>query len=877
MGANRLTVAGSGLIQARKNAAYSTGTGGLLRRLALLALLLTACPPTSKPGKDRASPDTGETTAPSTGAEDAAAESLAALRDRSLAPVVLSVRRGIPGAVFLQVPFAEGDPVEGAWAFLEEFAPLYGLEAPREQLHPRSARTDAYGTHVRFVQRTRPGQGGLPLFNSGLTVHVAEGFVYLTTGRYVPALAAQAPALSWQEALQGLQTEPELRDLQLQGEARLGLYASWTDDGAEVRTVWRMTITGYVLDTGDPVFWRVDVDAVTGAVAHTSTLVATCDKDFDIMYGYHGSSSSCWVFADTDDWFDASGSLDDYDADTDHNGDGLDAFDHTHDTYDYYRDTFGQCSYNGDDAEVELVTHALVKGTASATGFCGTMQFSDRATTLDIIAHEFTHLVDYNHNDLEYEGQSGALDESFADVFAAFADGNWTFGEDSAGGAFRDLSDPPLFDQPDHMLGTMSGDSIGLHSTANPNEDNDWGEVHTNSGIPNKAAFLITDGGEHSGYTIEGLGQGRVEQLYHAVHVSGLEDDADFRDARDALVGTALFWGSFGGFGFQAGDECQVANAFASVGVHVAGGDVDCDGTADGWDGDDDGDGTPDGTDNCPIVSNPLQGDVDGDGDGDACDDDLDGDSEPNDGDNCMWIYNADQADSDGDGIGNLCDDSDQDGLVDPDDNCPSDQNWDQLDTDGDGQGDACDDDIDGDGHLNASDNCPSHANVEQIDVDSDGVGDDCDNCPTTPNPDQEDCDGDGMGAACDADLFESVGCFDVYEAEMNVFVHPLDVVSLPHVSPPDVVRLADDYRLQITVVGMSEPWLVTDHFGNVVARSVPESPGARVATASWAPALDYHYVEPAGRAALATTYTLMMAPTSPELDVQVTLEGLEP
>jgi hypothetical protein len=839
-----------------------------LRRLVLLSLLLSACPnPTRPPGQER----------PSFPADSAAAESLAVLRDRSQTPVTLSVQRGIPSAVFLQVPVGAGDPLEEAWTFLEEFAPLYGLSDPRAQLHPRSARTDEYGTHVRFVQRTLPEQGGLPLFNSGLTVHIAEGLIYLTTGRYLPELAAPAPKLSWQEALEGLQLEPELRGMQMEGEARLGVYASWSEEGrAEVHTVWRMTITGAVLDTAEPVFWRVDVDTITGELVHRGTLVATCDKDFDIMYGYHGSSSSCWVFAETDDWFDADGTLDDYDAGTDHNDDGMDAFDHAHTTYNYYRDTFGQCSYDADDAEVEMVTHAMVPGTASATGFCGTMQFSDDSTTIDIVAHEFTHLVDYNHNDLEYEGQSGALDESFADVFGAFADGDWLMAEDMPGDPFRDMSDPPAQGDPDHMLASVSGDGKGLRSTANPSEDNDWGNVHTNSGIPNKAAFLITDGGEHNGYTIDGLGQDQVEQLYHAVHISGLEDDADFQDARDVLVGTALFWGSVGWFGFDDDDACQVKNAFASVGVDVSGGDVDCDGTEDGSDGDDDADGSPDSSDTCPLVSNPGQGDLDDDGDGDACDDDLDGDGDANDEDNCVWVSNANQADSDGDGVGNVCDDGDHDGVLDLDDNCPTTPNWDQQDTDGDGKGDVCDSDLDGDGDGNTSDNCPSVPNSDQLDGDKDAVGDACDNCPTTPNADQQDCDGDGVGAACDADISEALGCLDLYEAELNVFVHPLDIVSLPHVSL-DEVRLPQDYRLQITVIGMAEPWLVTDHFGNVVARSEPETAGGRVATASWVPALDYHYVEPSGRAAFATEYSLLLAPTSPELEVQVSLEGIQP
>ena len=49
---------------------------------------------------------------------------------------------------------------------------------------------------------------------------------------------------------------------------------------------------------------------------------------------------------------------------------------------------------------------------------------------LDVIGHEFTHGVIDSSSALVYEGQSGALNESYADVFGALIDrGNWTIGE----------------------------------------------------------------------------------------------------------------------------------------------------------------------------------------------------------------------------------------------------------------------------------------------------------------------------------------------------------------------------------------------------------------------------------------------------------------
>ena len=111
------------------------------------------------------------------------------------------------------------------------------------------------------------------------------------------------------------------------------------------------------------------------------------------------------------------------------------------------------------------------------------------AAALDVVAHEICHGLTDRTARLEYQDMSGALNESYSDIFgivianfseANVARWNWAMGEEleESGVPMRDLSEPTRFGQPDHM------DDYVL-TTA------DFGGVHINSGIHNKAAFNI--------------------------------------------------------------------------------------------------------------------------------------------------------------------------------------------------------------------------------------------------------------------------------------------------------------------------------------------------------------------------------------------------
>lgn len=781
---------------------------------------------------------------------DSATEALDHLRAVSRVPVVLENSRGYPNLVQLDVPAEDPDPVEAAYRFLGTSAALYGLSDARGQLRLDRVDTDRRGiTRVKLTQSTGADRGDLPVFDSAITVHLYDGAIVLTSGRWVPNVDPVPPVLDAEEARDALVGNPRFFDVRFAGESALGVLARHRDAGAdEVRTVWRSMVAALDSTTGAPVYAEIDVDAVTGEVVRVASDVSH-GASIQIMYGEHEDwMSTCWGGFAGEDWYTESGQTSDYSVALDvHDGlpDAYLAWQNSHELWAWFNDTFGWDSYDNDGAQIEVVTHADEPSSGSASGTCGTIQLDDSFNGLDELTHEFTHLVNHNHGDLDSEGIPGALNESFGDVFSAFVTHEWTtFG--------RNIDDPPADGDPDHVSAAVSGDGIGLRDSASSTDD---GFVHTNLGIPNKAAALITLGGTHNGWTLQGIGYEKAEQLYLSTLVS-LESDSSFTDTRDTMVAIATYWMAMRIEGFTESDLCQVKNAWASVGVDVGGADTDCDLVEDASALDDDGDGIDDRYDSCPTVASGVSSDTDGDGIGDPCDGDIDGDGVRNDDDTCPYSSNADSADSDGDGIGDVCEDSDGDGIADLQDNCPSTASWSQADLDRDGQGDVCDSDDDADGDSDSRDNCPQLANADQRDGDRDGFGDVCDVCPTTWNPEQSSCD-------C-AELPEQLFCHGIPEWR-RAYVHPLDEVALPwrDVMEPGEERVRD---MEVTIVGTTDVWTVVDPSGRVVATSVSERFAPSTRTATWQPS------------ALVAEYTIVMSPAldprGATIDVTVTSVG---
>jgi Zn-dependent metalloprotease len=246
-----------------------------------------------------------------------------------------------------------------------------------------------------------------------------------------------------------------------------------------------------------------------------------------------------------------------------------DAHDLTGTVYDYFSTTHGRDSYDDAGHHMRSTVHFGVgynnafwcpsvgcanlfgstpDGEQMVYGDGDGAVFSPLGSDIDVVAHELAHAVTENEADLVYMDQSGALNESYSDVFAAMVDtDNWLIGEDSftpatPGDALRDMADPSTGGQPGHMSEFV--ETVG-----------DNGGVHINSGIPNHAAYLTS---EDPGF---GIGRAATEDIYYRALTTYLTPSSDFLDNLNALLQSAddLFPGT--------AEIGAVAKANAAVGI----------------------------------------------------------------------------------------------------------------------------------------------------------------------------------------------------------------------------------------------------------------------------------------------------------------------
>lgn len=226
------------------------------------------------------------------------------------------------------------------------------------------------------------------------------------------------------------------------------------------------------------------------------------------------------------------------------------AFDGLGATFAFFAEAYDRNAIDGAGGPLWATVHygvdydnAFWDGTRMVFGDGDGEVFRSFTGSLTVIAHELTHGVVEHAGGLVYEGQSGALNESIADVFGALTEqhaldqgageATWLIGaelftDDVSGRALRSLAAPgTAYD--DDVLGR---DPQPAHMDAFVVTDADNGGVHINSGIPNKAFHLVAT-------ALGGRAWERAGLIWYRTLTAGLSPTADFAAFADATLAAA--------------------------------------------------------------------------------------------------------------------------------------------------------------------------------------------------------------------------------------------------------------------------------------------------------------------------------------------------
>ncbi|WFA17135.1 peptidase M4 family protein [Paenibacillus mucilaginosus] len=449
----------------------------------------------------------------------------------------------------------------------------YGIGDVSREFRLKKTMTEGKRAHTRFDRLLN----GIPVYGEQLIVHESDGSLTGVTGKYEPLTPTAAEAsITASEALQkavehtgykGPLSVPASSALTYlpQGDQAVLTYqvsvcylageapGDWTifvdaGDGSIVSALNRaqeLAAKGYGLDGTQKKIQTLAKGSGTYVLEDRTKLLSLGSAIYTYTFN-NGSLAQTYV-SDKDNVWDSEAQKAAVDA---HYYAGL--------VYDFYLNVLGRNSYDGRGASIISGVH-YSKGYNNAfwSGSLGQMVYGDGdgvhmsslAGGLDVVAHELTHAVTEYTSGLIYQGQSGALNESWSDAMAAAIENrNWLIGEDIwtpgvPGDALRYMDQPELGDQPGHMRDYYYADL---------NDDN--GGVHTNSGIPNKAFYHFATA----------IGS-RVNagKIWYSASLNYMAPNTDFSGARAATLAACR-----DAYGEQSREYTALQAAWTAVGVN---------------------------------------------------------------------------------------------------------------------------------------------------------------------------------------------------------------------------------------------------------------------------------------------------------------------
>ncbi|BDG46103.1 MULTISPECIES: M4 family metallopeptidase [Parageobacillus] len=473
----------------------------------------------------------------------------------------------------------------------------------KQTLNLREKRKDELGyTFMRFQQEYE----GIPVYGAVVTAHVKDGTLTALSGTLMPELDKKG-SLKKEKKLNAKQARDIAeKDLVEHVTKQVPKYEQGKDTELVVYVYGDDAHLAYVVNlnflTPEPGNWIYIVDAENGSILNkfnqidaaklenTKTVAGTSsvgvgrgvlgdqkyiNTTYSSDYGYYylqdntrGNGIFTYdgkyrttlpgsLWADADNQFFAS-----YDAAA------VDAHYYAGITYDYYKNVHNRLSYDGNNAAVRSTVHysrgynnAFWNGSQMVYGDGDGQTFLPFSGGIDVVGHELTHAVTEYTAGLIYQNEPGAINESLSDIFGTliefYANKNpdWEIGEDIytpgiSGDSLRSMSDPAKYGDPDHYSKRYTG-----------TQDN--GGVHINSGIINKAAYLLSQGGTHYGVSVTGIGRDKMGKIFYRALTQYLTPTSNFSQLRAACVQSAADL-----YGSTSQEAASVKQAFNAVGVY---------------------------------------------------------------------------------------------------------------------------------------------------------------------------------------------------------------------------------------------------------------------------------------------------------------------
>ena len=467
-----------------------------------------------------------------------------------------------------------------AFAVLDNLASAYQMRDARSEFQAQRIESDTLGfQHVRLAQTYQ----GLRVFGGELLVHFdRSGRAYQVNGEYVADIQSGLnPAITAADAEQTAAADLASQGHpagQLTSGPQLVIFAF----GIGPQLAYELTLSYESPATG-PAQWRYWIGAADGAVllryddvkhgeaqitgnllpgegGQVVTVTGWYDdagkyylRNPSLLYtiineggtaGYPDNGT--YAFRATNDW----GNSDPVEVSAANNFAIVSR---------YFREVHGRNGWNNAGGDVDVHVHY---GNQMANAYWrggGRMDIGDgdgsktaSYAVLDVCGHELSHGVDESTANLTYSGESGALNESFSDIFGSSiesygqADGrglypgkspgtaDWCQGEDYtlAWIASRDLRNPR------HVTTLTGGQPSRYHGTFWYYGSDDNGGVHENSGVQNFVFYLLSEGGSGNNdglaYSVTGIGVTNAEKVAYRALTVYCTSYTDYTAARSA-------------------------------------------------------------------------------------------------------------------------------------------------------------------------------------------------------------------------------------------------------------------------------------------------------------------------------------------------------